>query len=108
MGCSILSRRDRIELENGMSLRLLSALEVMQARRAASLLAEEERERALSEMRRLNDSIKDETISAQIDRLEETTRKILSYVLEHPDENERAHLLSLWQARQNCHTGPEN
>ena len=30
-----------------MSLRLLSALEVMQARRAASLLAEEERERAL-------------------------------------------------------------
>ena len=47
MGYSILSRRDRIELENGMSLRLLSALEVMQARRAASLLAEEERERAL-------------------------------------------------------------
>lgn len=36
-----------MELENGMSLRLLSALEVMQARRAASLLAEEERERAL-------------------------------------------------------------
>lgn len=33
---------------------------------------------------------------------------MLSYVLEHPDENERAHLLSLWQARQNCHTGPEN
>ena len=47
MGYSILSRRDRMELENGMSLRLLSALEVMQARRAASLLAEEERERAL-------------------------------------------------------------
>ena len=47
MGYSILSRRDRMELENGMSLRLLSALEVMQARRAAGLLAEEERERAL-------------------------------------------------------------
>ena len=42
MGYSILSRRDRIELENGMFLRLLSALELMQARRAASLLAEEE------------------------------------------------------------------
>ena len=47
MGYSILSRRDRIELENGMFLRLLSALELMQARRAASLLAEEEQERAL-------------------------------------------------------------
>ena len=46
MGYSILSRRDRIELENGMFLRLLSALELMQARRAASLLAEEEQERA--------------------------------------------------------------
>ena len=32
-----------------------------------------ERERALSEMRRLNDSIEDETISAQIDHLEEVT-----------------------------------
>ena len=46
----------------------------------------EERDRAISELRRLNDSIKDETISAQIDRLEETTRKILSYVLEHPEK----------------------
>ena len=47
VGYSILSRRDRIELENGMFLRLLSALELIQARRAASLLAEEEQERAL-------------------------------------------------------------
>ncbi len=43
-----------------------------------------ERDRALSEMRRLNDSIEDETISVQIDRLEETTRKIIAHVAEHP------------------------
>lgn len=47
MSYSILARHDRMDLGNGMSLRLLSAFEVMQARRAASLLAEEERERAL-------------------------------------------------------------
>ena len=33
----------------------------------------QERDRAVSEMRRLNDSIEDETISAQIDHLEEVT-----------------------------------
>lgn len=47
MSYSILARNDRMDLGNGMSLRLLSAFEVMQARRAAALLAEEERERAL-------------------------------------------------------------
>lgn len=47
MSYSILARHDRMDLGNGMSLRLLSAFEVMQARRAAGLLAEEERERAL-------------------------------------------------------------
>lgn len=47
MGASILAQRDRVTLENGMSLRLLSALEVLQARREAAELAGEDRERAL-------------------------------------------------------------
>lgn len=46
----------------------------------------EERDRALSEMRRLNDSIRDETISAQIDRLEATTGKIFAHVMEKPEK----------------------
>ena len=47
MGASILAGRDRMALDNGMSLRLLSALEVLQARREAEELAQSERERAL-------------------------------------------------------------
>lgn len=43
-----------------------------------------ERERAVSEMRRLNDSIEDETISAQIDHLEEVTSKIIDQVVKEP------------------------
>ena len=43
-----------------------------------------ERDRALSEMRRLNDSIQDEKISAQIDHLEEVTRKIIDHVVDQP------------------------
>ena len=43
-----------------------------------------ERERALGEMRRLNDSIQDEKISAQIDHLEQVTRKIIDHVVEQP------------------------
>ncbi|MGI5962745.1 MAG: 5-bromo-4-chloroindolyl phosphate hydrolysis family protein [Lawsonibacter sp.] len=43
-----------------------------------------ERERALSEMRRLNDNILDEQISAQIDHLEEVTRKIMDQVVAQP------------------------
>ena len=43
-----------------------------------------ERDRAVSEMRRLNDAIDDPTISAQIDHLESTTKKIISHVVEHP------------------------
>ena len=37
-------------------------------------------------MRRLNDSIEDETLSAQIDHLEEVTGKILDYVAAHPEK----------------------
>ena len=44
----------------------------------------QERERALSEMRRLNDSIKDEKISAQIGHLEEVTGKIIDQVVAQP------------------------
>lgn len=47
MGGSILAGRDRMALDNGMELRLLSALEVLEARREAEELAREDRERAL-------------------------------------------------------------
>ena len=43
-----------------------------------------QRDMALSEMRRLNDSIEDEKLSAQIDHLEATTRKIFDLVAEKP------------------------
>ena len=43
-----------------------------------------ERERAISEMRRLNDAIEDEKISAQIDHLELTTGKIIDHVVQSP------------------------
>ena len=44
---SILSGPDRMELDDGRQLRLLSALEVLEARREALWLAQGERERAL-------------------------------------------------------------
>ena len=44
---SILAQRERVSLGNGMALRLLSALEILQARREAGELAGEDRERAL-------------------------------------------------------------
>ena len=47
MGASILAGKDRLSLENGMELRLLSALEVLQARREAQELAQNDRERPL-------------------------------------------------------------
>ena len=46
----------------------------------------EEKDRAIGEMRRLNDAIPDETVSAQIDDLEETTRKIIDHVVAHPEK----------------------
>lgn len=45
-----------------------------------------ERDRAVSELRRLNDAIPDEKISAQIDHLEEVTGKIIDYVIAHPQK----------------------
>lgn len=47
MSHSILAQADRKKLDNGMELRLLSALEVLQARREAEGLAQGDRERAL-------------------------------------------------------------
>lgn len=44
---SILAGRDRLSLDNGVDLRLLSALELLQARREARELAQEAGERAL-------------------------------------------------------------
>lgn len=47
MGGSILAEVDRLALEDGLSLRLLSALEVLEARREGEALSAGERERAL-------------------------------------------------------------
>lgn len=46
----------------------------------------QERDRALAEMRRLNDNIPDEKISRQIDHLEEVTRKIIGQVVDDPQK----------------------
>ena len=40
--------------------------------------------RSISELRRLNDAIPDEKISAQIDHLEEVTGKIIDHVIANP------------------------
>ncbi len=45
-----------------------------------------EKDRAISELRRLNDAIPDPKISAQIDHLEEVTGKIIDYVIAHPQK----------------------
>lgn len=45
-----------------------------------------ERDRAVSEMHRLNDSIKDPIISDQIDHLESTTKKIIAHVVQNPEK----------------------
>lgn len=47
MQASLLSGPDRLELEDGRTLRLLSAMEVLEARREADWLAQGARERAL-------------------------------------------------------------
>jgi len=45
-----------------------------------------ERDRAVSEMRRLNDNIPGEKVSAQIDHLEEVTKKIIDQVAAKPEK----------------------
>lgn len=46
----------------------------------------QERDRAVGEMRRLNDSIEDPVLSGQIDHIEATTGKIFAYIMSHPDQ----------------------
>ena len=46
----------------------------------------QDRDRAVGEMRRLNDSIEDPTLSRHIDHIEATTGKIFAYVMAHPDQ----------------------
>lgn len=45
-----------------------------------------ERNRAISEMRRLNDAIEDPGISDQIDKLEALAAKIIDHVISHPEK----------------------
>ena len=45
-----------------------------------------ERDRAVSEMKRLNDAIEDEGISRRIDQLEDATGKIIDQVIAHPEK----------------------
>ena len=45
-----------------------------------------ERDKALAELKRLNEGIEDPRISAQIDRLESDTRMIVKHVIEHPEK----------------------
>ena len=72
---SILAQRERVSLGNGMALRLLSALEVLQARREAGELAGEDRERALCSnacllARALEQKRQDVCVLALVDTLE--------------------------------------
>ncbi len=46
----------------------------------------QERDRAVGEMRRLNDTIEDPQLSEQIDRLEHTTQKIMDAVVKAPEK----------------------
>lgn len=46
----------------------------------------QERNRAVGEMRRLNDTIEDPQLSQQIDRLEHTTEKIMNTVVKDPEK----------------------
>ncbi len=46
----------------------------------------QEKDRAIGEMRRLNDAIEDEVISSRIDQLEEATGKIIDQVVSHPEK----------------------
>ena len=46
----------------------------------------QERDRAIQEMRRLNDAIEDEEISRRIDQLEDATGKIIDQVIAHPEK----------------------
>lgn len=85
---SLLSRRDRLTLEDGTQLRLLSALEVLEARREGEELAQGEGERALCA---------NACLLARA--LEENGKPLFSSgraVLEHLSAREVANLARLW------------
>ena len=85
---SLLSRRDRMTLEDGTQLRLLSAQEVLEARREGEELAQGEGERALCA---------NACLLARA--LEETGKPLFSSgraVLEHLSAREVANLARLW------------
>lgn len=85
---SLLSRRDRMTLEDGTQLRLLSALEVLEARREGEELAQGEGERALCA---------NACLLARA--LEENGKPLFSSgraVLEHLSAREVANLARLW------------
>ena len=85
---SLLSRRDRLTLEDGTQLRLLSALEVLEAKREGEELAQSEGERALCA---------NACLLARA--LEENGKPLFSSgraVLEHLSAREVANLARLW------------
>lgn len=47
---------------------------------------QKERDRALEELKRLNENITDEKLSRQLDHIQATTEKIFAFVLEHPEK----------------------
>ncbi len=49
----------------------------------------DEKDKAIAEMHRLNDSIEDEKLSEQIDHLEAVTDKIVAYVVKHPKKKKQ-------------------
>lgn len=85
---SLLNRKDRLTLEDGTQLRLLSALEVLEARREGEELAQGEGERALCA---------NACLLARA--LEENGKALFSSgraVLEHLSAREVANLARLW------------
>lgn len=46
----------------------------------------QDRDNAVSELRQLNEAIPDETLSAHIAHIEQTTAQIVDYVVEHPEQ----------------------
>lgn len=85
---SLLSRRDRLTLEDGTQLRLLSALEVLEARREGEELAQGEGERALCANACL--------LARALEEKDKPVFRSGREVLEHLSAREVANLARLW------------
>ena len=85
---SLLSRRDRLTLEDGTQLRLLSALEVLEARREGEELAQGEGERALCANACL--------LARALEEKDKPVFRSGREVLEHLSAREVAQLAQLW------------